>query len=88
MVKHAQADNAVIRFAVGETAVVVTVTDDGAGFDPAQLNTDRTHMGLESMRERAKELGGTLELNAQPGRSTEIKVIVPIADQRIAYEEN
>lgn len=85
IVKHAQADHATIRITVMDTAVAVTVSDDGVGFDPTRLNNDRTHIGLDSMRERADELGGTLTVNAQPGVGTEVEVVVPITDQRIPY---
>lgn len=70
-----------VRFSGGETAVTVTITDEGIGFAPARLNNDRTHIGLTSMQERAKELGGTLTIHAQPGTGTEIKIVVPIGEE-------
>jgi len=82
IVKHSQAGLASIQFEVMDTAVSVIVTDDGVGFEPTRLNNEGTHIGLDSMLERAEELGGTLAVNARPGAGTEIKVTVPIADQR------
>jgi signal transduction histidine kinase len=70
IVKHAGTKDAVIRFVVEETAVTVTIADEGIGFDANALNSDHSHIGLTSMQERAKELGGTLTINAQPGAGT------------------
>lgn len=83
IVKHAQARNAAIRFSLTDAAVTVAVSDDGVGFDPGQLNNDGTHVGLDSMRERANELGGMLEVNASPGAGTVVKVVVPLTAQRM-----
>jgi len=81
IVKHADTKDAVIRFVVEETAVIVTIADEGVGFDTNAPNNDHGHIGLTSMQERAKELGGTLTINTQPGAGTKIKVVVPIADE-------
>jgi len=86
IVKHAQAKHAVIRFALTETDMAVTVSDDGVGFDPGQLTGDGRHIGLASMRERATELGGALEVDAEPGAGTAVKVTVPLSGQRISNE--
>ncbi len=86
VVKHARAEKAAIRFAVTDAAVTVTITDDGVGFDPTRLNEDRTHIGLDSMRERAEEQGGALTVNTRSGAGTEIKVVVPVTEQRMANE--
>jgi signal transduction histidine kinase len=56
--------------------VAVSVTDDGAGFDPAQAN-QRHGMGLGLMRQRAAELGGSLQLDSAPGQGTTVRVLLP-----------
>lgn len=86
VVKHARANSVTIDFSLTDIDLSVAVLDNGVGFDPSRPNSDHTHIGLDSMRERAKELGGTLTINAQPGTGTEIKVIVPIAGQREVNE--
>ncbi len=86
VVKHARANSVAIDFSITETDLSVAVIDDGAGFEPGRLNSDRTHIGLDSMRERAQELGGTLAIESQPGTGTKIKVVVPIAGQRKGNE--
>lgn len=51
------------------------IRDDGEGFDPADV-ADRPGggFGLTSMRERAAELGASLEIDASPGRGTRVEV--------------
>ena len=55
----------------------MVVADDGQGFDPAQIAVDGQKYGLRFMRERAAEVGGTLEVHSAPGRSTRVVVRVP-----------
>lgn len=86
VVKHAQAQSATVHFALEATDVIVTIRDDGVGFDPVSLTSDGTHIGLDSMLERAKELGGALTVSAQPGAGTEVKVVIPVATQRATNE--
>jgi signal transduction histidine kinase len=57
---------------------VVTVSDDGAGFDPARTRPG----GLVTMRERAALMDATLEVRSRTGRGTEVRVSVPISDQQ------
>jgi len=51
------------------------VVDDGRGFDPA---AGKGH-GLDTMRERARALGGALELASEPGEGTRVSISVPLA---------
>lgn len=56
-----------------DRVVSLTVRDDGRGFDPATVaGTDRGHFGLQVMRERMAGIGGTLVIDAQPGRGTTV----------------
>jgi signal transduction histidine kinase len=58
------------------------VRDDGIGFDvPAHLGgyVGRGRLGLVSMRERAEEVGGTFEIESEPGGGTRIVVYVPLS---------
>ncbi len=75
VVKHAGARE--VRLDVDRVAegVRVRVADDGRGFDPASVPDG--HLGLAGMRARAERLGGTLVVDAAPGRGTTIVVVVP-----------
>jgi signal transduction histidine kinase len=55
--------------------VILEVSDDGVGFDPAASN--RQGVGLASMLSRARELGGELEIQSSPGQGARILVRVP-----------
>jgi signal transduction histidine kinase len=55
--------------------VILEISDDGAGFDPAASN--RQGVGLASMLSRARELGGELEIQSSPGQGARILVRVP-----------
>jgi signal transduction histidine kinase len=73
-VKHARPSRVVLRARdAGGGRVVVSVCDDGAGFDPARA-AERHGMGLDLMRERAAELGGELQVESTPGKGTTIRI--------------
>jgi signal transduction histidine kinase len=71
--KHADARSAWLRLESAETGLVLTIADDGSGFDPLQATGD-DHFGLLSMRERAAAIGAELELDSGPGRGTRVTV--------------
>ncbi len=60
--KHAQARNAMITLRCDASKVEVEIADDGIGFDPHRVRSGG--MGLRSMHERARLLGGTLEIRS------------------------
>jgi len=75
VVRHARASGATVRIATEDDAVVVEVSDDGCGFDPAAVGPD--HFGLRSMRGRVADLQGRLQVTSTPGRGTVVRVEVP-----------
>jgi signal transduction histidine kinase len=75
VVKHARASSARVRIAAKDDTVVLEVSDDGRGFDPAAVG--RGHFGLRSMRGRVADLKGRLEVTSLPGRGTVLRVEVP-----------
>jgi signal transduction histidine kinase/ActR/RegA family two-component response regulator len=58
-------------------AAHLSVSDTGPGFDP-QLLRDRDGIGLASMHERARLVGGNLVFESHPGRGTTVTAIVPL----------
>jgi len=73
--KHAEASEIVVTFTYEPDLFTVTVADNGKGFDPklATSETSRS-LGLLGMRERAQELGATLELRSSPGCGTVVSL--------------
>jgi signal transduction histidine kinase len=80
VVKHASARNVTVSLEFSAERVLVRVADDGLGFDPeATPSGQGRHLGMISMRERAAEIGGTMELRSRIGGGTEVAVAVPRA---------
>jgi two-component system sensor histidine kinase DegS len=78
--KHAEADNVIVN--VQQRAggpLVVTIADNGKGFDPKSVRQGRAgSAGLVSMRERAATVGGTLKVDSKPGTGTMITLTLPM----------
>jgi signal transduction histidine kinase len=77
-VRHAAAHTVTVHLHGSDQALRVEVTDDGVGFDPTDPELRSHHLGLTSMEERARELGGTLTLTARPGSGTVVSLEVPV----------
>lgn len=80
IVKHSRALEARFRLALEDTALEITISDDGAGF-PIDTATLRRN-GLSNMRERIKEIGGTLNIWSQPEKGTRICLRVAIVSSK------
>lgn len=82
VVRHARAMSVFIRLAVERDAVVLTVSDDGAGFHLTSLEdlARNGHYGLLGMRERAEHAGGAVSVGSVPGRGTTVAVRFPVAE--------
>jgi signal transduction histidine kinase len=76
-VRHAAADRVAVRMRGDDHGLSVEVADDGIGFDPSDPELRSRHLGLTSMEERARELGGRLTLRSQPGEGTVVRLEVP-----------
>ncbi|MEX0786221.1 MAG: GAF domain-containing sensor histidine kinase [Dehalococcoidia bacterium] len=73
--KHAGATHVTTKLAQRNGVFTMTVTDDGAGFDPAQPGAGQ---GLQNMRERASALGGSLRVASSPGHGATLTVELPL----------
>ncbi|MBC8162617.1 MAG: GAF domain-containing protein [Roseiflexaceae bacterium] len=77
VIRHAGACRVEITLDVQPQEIRLRIADDGRGFDLHGLQPGGRHLGMTSMRERATELNGTLDLHSSPGQGTEIMVVVP-----------
>jgi signal transduction histidine kinase/DNA-binding NarL/FixJ family response regulator len=75
--RHARAGAVTVSFRQSGGAVELEIVDDGIGFDPAA--TPEGHFGLEIMRERVGQAGGSLALVTAPGQGTRLVVNLPLA---------
>jgi len=78
--RHSGAKAVSIRFARLAAALEVAVIDNGCGFNAKIVAVSSHRLGIQSMRERAAMLGGTLSFTSQ-GKGTKILVQVPLANQ-------
>jgi two-component system nitrate/nitrite sensor histidine kinase NarX len=75
--RHASAEHARLHIGAGASgAVEIVVEDDGAGLPPGAAQGGG-HYGLEIMVERARRIGGTLEVGARPGGGTCVRLAFP-----------
>jgi signal transduction histidine kinase len=81
--RHARAANVGVSFARESNDLRVVVEDDGVGFDVRQV---AANIGLQSMRERTASVGGSLEIDSEPGRGTRIRLRVPLEAGRRALQ--
>jgi signal transduction histidine kinase len=82
VIKHADVDRAAVDVAIApDNLLVITVADEGCGFDVATLfdrmNTHQAGLGIFSIRERLTLLGGRFEIDSAPGRGTICRLIAP-----------
>jgi signal transduction histidine kinase len=75
--RHGGASRVAVRLRADAARVVLEVSDDGAGFDPAAPELRSRRLGLSSMEERARRLGGVLEIRSAPGEGTTVRLEVP-----------
>jgi signal transduction histidine kinase len=83
--KHAAPTRVEVRLLRIGGDVVLTVADDGRGFEPGR--GEGRGLGLVNMRERARQLGGTFELDSQPGRGTTVRVALPFRSREAKQPE-
>jgi signal transduction histidine kinase/YHS domain-containing protein len=76
--RHAHATTAKVHLAYQRDGLLVTISDDGSGFEPPnEQDMPDGHWGVRGMRERAELTGGTLLLTSQPGQGTQIDIFIP-----------
>ncbi len=88
VMKHAGANRVGVLLERVDGNVSLIVEDDGVGFEPGMAVDGERGMGLLSMRERAAQIGGTLEIESEPGAGTTLYVRVPAGDADTRDEEN
>ena len=74
--KHAGARSIKVTLGVENGEAMLTIADDGRGFDPG--NVRRGRWGMSTMRERAEAAGGRLAVDSTPGQGTTVRASVPL----------
>lgn len=82
--KHSRARSIVVALSLDGRPVVLTISDDGVGFDPDSLGkaTHTSGLGILNMREMAEFAGGKFTIESAPGKGTRIKVEIHSMEER------
>jgi PAS domain S-box-containing protein len=78
VVKHAQASGVIVDLRMTATAVLLTVQDNGRGYDVERVLASAAGLGLLGMRERVEQQHGTLTFTSAPGKGTTVTARLPI----------
>lgn len=75
--RHAQCTTITVKVFFKDKSIKLYIQDNGHGFETAP-NLDQGGFGLSSMQQRSTRMGGTFELNSQPGERTIMMIEVPV----------
>lgn len=76
--KHAGATSASVQVRMDENKVILSVRDNGRGFDPASVDKDNRGQGLGNIRARAAAIGARMRIQGHSGTGTELTLILPL----------
>ena len=85
--KHTEATEVSVAIKGHDGLISLMIEDNGAGFDPALVLARRAAgrgLGLAALDERARMLGGTLEIKSRPGAGTRVNLVIPVDQMRKA----
>jgi two-component system sensor histidine kinase UhpB len=84
IVKHARATRVLIRLSIEGADIVLTVTDNGVGFD---VSRHRKGVGITNIISRAELFNGTVEIQSSPGEGCTLSVGLPAGQSRSPAEQ-
>jgi PAS domain S-box-containing protein len=79
VLKHAQATDVKVRLIGSSKGIGLSVSDNGKGFDPESNQGRRAGLGLVSMQERARLLGGFFRIHSRSGQGTKVCAWIPFS---------
>ncbi|SDT98862.1 Signal transduction histidine kinase [Pseudomonas mandelii] len=83
ILRHAKANNLLIRLQRMPQGLALLISDDGLGFAPAADPGREGQRGMAGMVERIDQLGGTLVVTSEPGKGTQIEALFPWAPRAL-----
>jgi signal transduction histidine kinase len=78
--RHGRAEHVDVELRAQAQELILSVRDDGIGFDPAATAPRDDCFGLDGMAERARNAGGTLTVVSSPGRGTTVTTRLPLTE--------
>ena len=79
IVKHSRTETAKVELSGSRDEIYLCISDNGAGFSPASAQA-KVGLGLISMRERVRLIGGNLVVESEPSHGTRIRVRAPVSN--------
>ena len=79
--RHAEATAVISRLYIEDDRLVLTITDNGKGFDPVAAKKKKT-LGLLGMKERTLMMKGAYEIDSQPGKGTSLRFSIPLQSRQ------
>lgn len=79
--RHSNAKNVMVSLTQAENSYILSIADDGKGFD-IQKTSDKRTLGILGMRERTAMIDGTYDITSTPGKGTVVTVKVPFMIQQ------
>ncbi|WP_420126411.1 ATP-binding protein [Longimicrobium sp.] len=86
VLRHSAANRAAVRVVREPDRLVVTVEDDGRGFNVPEVRAAGRGLGLFGMGERAAYLGGHVDVQSAPGTGTRVRAEIPLGDGAVPVE--
>jgi len=77
IIKHAQATNVWIKLRIDGRRILLSIRDDGRGFDPHAAESSRGN-GLPNMKTRLERAGGEVKIISSPGQGTRTEILFPL----------
>jgi signal transduction histidine kinase len=84
--QHAQANVVNLSLLWEEPDLIITLEDDGLGFDPDGVSAFG-HFGIQIMKQRIKEINGSMELSSIPGQGSKIVLRCPLNVEHVLIVE-
>jgi len=82
--KHAQATRISVKIKNQGDHIFIKIQDNGKGYDPLQAPSEKKGLGLSTISERARLIGGRSIIQSHPGKGTEIILTIPSRKMAIA----
>lgn len=87
LVRYARARKVTVDLRAVDGKVYLEICDNGVGFDLVQAKTGGG-LGLHNMEQRARQIGGSLEIISAPGTGTRIRIEAPITADRVEHSRS
>jgi len=77
--KHSRAHTIKVSIELKGILAYIMISDDGVGFESGIANADKSHhFGLDFMKERMEQIGGSITINSRPGVGTVVNLVTPV----------